>query len=148
MMVVLVFPIGDDHPGLGQGPEAVDIEAFIADAGVERLDVAVAPGFTRRDETQSHLRLRPGRHCRTGHFRAVVAAQYGRIGASVGGDTVKLLGEVLPGDVALHQAAETFAGVFVHDRDDLDRSAVGGHIELEVRRPHQIRAIRSHRRRG
>ena len=36
-MVVLVFPIGDDHPGLGQGPEAVDIEAIIADAGVERL---------------------------------------------------------------------------------------------------------------
>jgi len=76
------------------------------------------------------------------------ATQQIRIGASVGGDTVQLLGEVLPGDVALHQAAETFAGVFVHDRDDLDRSAVGGHIELEVHRPQQIRAIRSHRRRG
>ena len=42
-VVVVVFPVADQHAGLGQGPEAVDVEAFIADAGVERLDVAVAP---------------------------------------------------------------------------------------------------------
>jgi hypothetical protein len=39
---------------------------------------------------------------------------------------------VLAGDAALDHAAEAFAGVLVDDRDDLDRSAVGAGVELEV----------------
>jgi hypothetical protein len=38
-------------------------------------------------------------------------------------------------------------GVFVDDRDDLDRPPVGGGIELEVHRPHPIGRIRDDRRR-
>ena len=44
MVVVVVFPVGDDHAGMGQRPEAVDIEAFVADAGVERFDVPSRQG--------------------------------------------------------------------------------------------------------
>ena len=40
------------------------------------------------------------------------------------------------------EAAEAFAGVLIDDGHDLDRSAVGGGIELKVHRPHQIRGIR------
>lgn len=39
--------------------KAVDVEAFVADAGVERFDVAVAPGFARRNEVQSDLCVSP-----------------------------------------------------------------------------------------
>ena len=41
-VVVVVLPVGDHDAGVGQGPEDVDVQAFVADSGVERLDVAVA----------------------------------------------------------------------------------------------------------
>ena len=47
-VVVVVLPVGDHHTGLGEGPEHVDVEAFVADPAVERLDVAVAPGLAGR----------------------------------------------------------------------------------------------------
>src|ERR1700736_5712075 len=50
VMVVVMLPVADDHAGLGQRPEAIDVEAFVADAGVERFDVAVAPRLAGWDE--------------------------------------------------------------------------------------------------
>ena len=55
MAVVVVLPVADDHAGLGQRPEAVDVQALVADAGVERFDVAVAPRLPGRDEVQPDL---------------------------------------------------------------------------------------------
>ena len=56
---------------------------------------------------------------------------------------------MLAGDAALDHPAEAFAGVFVDDRDDLDRPPVGGDVELEVHRPHPVGRIGDHlRRRG
>lgn len=59
MVVVVMFPVADNDAGLGQGPEAVDVdvdvEAFVADAGVERFDVAVAPWLAGRYEAQPDL---------------------------------------------------------------------------------------------
>jgi hypothetical protein len=46
VVVVVVFPVADDDAGLRQGPEAVDVEAFVADTGVEGFDVAIAPGLS------------------------------------------------------------------------------------------------------
>lgn len=43
-VVVVVFPVADDDAGLGPRPEAVEVEAFVADAGVERFDVAARSG--------------------------------------------------------------------------------------------------------
>jgi hypothetical protein len=42
----------------------------------------------------------------------------------VGGEAVEFVDEVVAGDVAVDQAAEAFAGVFVHYGHDLDPSAV------------------------
>jgi len=47
VVVVVVLPVADDHSGLSQRPEGVDVETFVADSGVERLDVAVAPEARR-----------------------------------------------------------------------------------------------------
>ena len=44
MVIVVVLPVGDDHSGVEQGVEAVDVQALVADSAVERLYVAVAPG--------------------------------------------------------------------------------------------------------
>jgi hypothetical protein len=38
---------------MGQAREDVDVQALVADAGVERLDVAVAPRLAGRDEVQA-----------------------------------------------------------------------------------------------
>jgi hypothetical protein len=43
---------------------------------------------------------------------------------------------------ALHQSAETFTGVLVDDRDDLDRAPVSGGVELEIDRPHPVGCVR------
>jgi hypothetical protein len=40
VVVVVVFPVADDDAGVGERPEGVDVEAFVADPGVEGLDVA------------------------------------------------------------------------------------------------------------
>jgi hypothetical protein len=48
---------------------------------------------------------------------------------------------VSSGDVALDRAAEAFTGVFIHNGHDLDRSAVGGGVELEVHRPDLVRGV-------
>ena len=45
--------VADHHARLRQRPEHVDVEAFVADAAVERLDAAVAPGLAGRDEVQA-----------------------------------------------------------------------------------------------
>ena len=45
-VVVVLLPVGDHDAGLGQVPEDVDVQAFVADPAVERLDVAVAPRLT------------------------------------------------------------------------------------------------------
>jgi hypothetical protein len=49
---VLGLPVADDDAGVGQGPEEVDVETFVAEPGVERLDEAVAPRFAGRNERQ------------------------------------------------------------------------------------------------
>lgn len=41
VVVVVLRPFGDYDAGLGQAPDDVDVQALVADAEVERLDVAV-----------------------------------------------------------------------------------------------------------
>jgi hypothetical protein len=102
---------------VGQAPEQVDVEAFVAQATVEGLDEGVAPRLPGWDEQH------PGPH----------PVQFG--------------GEHFAGDGALDQPAEKFTGVLVNHRQDLDRPTVGGRVELEVDGPHHVRAGRGRHRR-
>ena len=43
-VVVLVVPVGDRDLGVEHRVETVDVEEFVALAGVERFDVSVVPG--------------------------------------------------------------------------------------------------------
>ena len=46
--VVVLTEVFDHDPGLGEGPELLAVEAFIAEAGVERFDEAVARILARQ----------------------------------------------------------------------------------------------------
>jgi hypothetical protein len=126
VVVVVVFPVADDYLGVGQRPEAGDVEAFVADAGVERFDVAVAPGLSGRNEVQTNLPRSRVSHGAASQFGPVVTAQHRRECAALGGQAVEFSDQVLAGDAALDHPAETFAGVLVDDRHDLDRPPIGG----------------------
>jgi hypothetical protein len=72
VVVVVVFPVADDHAGLGQRPEAVDVEAFVADAGVERNPPArMVLGVSTKPVPQSGVRIG---WCRRGRFVALGGA--------------------------------------------------------------------------
>src|SRR6202022_1973182 len=77
--VVFVLPVADHDPSLSQGPEHIDVEAFIADPGVKRLDIAVTPRLPRRDKTQPDTLPGPVGHRGTRQLRAVIAAQHSRV---------------------------------------------------------------------
>jgi hypothetical protein len=66
MVVVVVFRVPDVDSGLTQGRQGADVEAFVANPGVEGLDVAVAPGLAGWDEVQAGMVSRPFCHCSTG----------------------------------------------------------------------------------
>src|SRR5690625_7927803 len=51
--------------------------------------------------------------------------------------------EVVGGDGPFDQSADAFAGVFIHDRADLEHIALLTDIELEIHGPHHIGCIRS-----
>lgn len=59
MVVVLVFPVGDHDPVPGQGSERRDVEAFVAQLAVERLNVAVTPSLAAWDERQATVTRSP-----------------------------------------------------------------------------------------
>jgi len=139
-VVVVLLPVGDHDAGLGQAPEDVDVQALVADAGVERLDVAVAPRLAGRDEVQADSFAGTVGHRGARELGAVVAAQHGRV-ATHGRDAVEFVDEVVAGDGALDESAEAFAGVFVDDRCDLDRAAVSRGVEPEVDGPDRVRGV-------
>ena len=64
-MVVVVFVFESPMTNAGQGPEAVDAKAFVADARVERFDLAISPGLAGRDEVQPDSVASPVGHCVT-----------------------------------------------------------------------------------
>jgi hypothetical protein len=118
---------------------------LVADAGVERLDIAVAPRLAGRDEVQPDLPGCPVCHCTTSQFRSIVTPQHGGIDTTRGGETVEFADQMLAGDAAINHPAEALAGVLIDDGHDLDRPPVGGDVELEIHRPHPVGPIRGHR---
>ena len=85
VVVVLGFPVAYDDSDVGQGPEDVDVEAFVAESAVEGLDIAVAPRLPGWDEPEPDSLVGPVGHRSAGQLGAVVAAQHRRIAALVGG---------------------------------------------------------------
>ena len=79
-------------------------------------------------------------------LRAVVAAQERRRAAAPGDQRLQLADGLIGADQAPHVHGQRFAGVLVDDVDQAQRAAVGGHVVLEVDRPHLVRARGAQRR--
>ncbi len=78
VVVVVIAPVIDDDFRLGQRPESIDVQAFVAHPGVERLREPVVPGLTGWDETHTDPILSPvsqGLRC---HLWAVVTPEHFR----------------------------------------------------------------------
>ena len=75
LSVVFEAEVFDHDAGLGQGPKPLAVEAFVAEAGVERFDKAVLPRARRRDgEGLDVLRGQPALEFLGDELRAVVGA--------------------------------------------------------------------------
>src|SRR5829696_1713558 len=109
VVVIFDLPVADHDPGMGHGPEQVEVEAFVAEPAVEGFDVAVPPWLAGWDERQPDAFGSPVGHRCAGQFGAVVAAQYGRVAALVG-EPVQLVDQPVAGDGSLDESAEAFAG--------------------------------------
>ena len=111
--VVFVTPEGDDGPGVAQVPEAVDVEAFVAQTGVERLDAAVVPRCSGRDEYQARVPVGPGGQRLGGELGTVVGPDRLRV-AALGDDLVEHTGQRRRRDGPLDQAGQGLAGVLIN----------------------------------
>jgi len=60
------------------------------------------------------------------------------------GEVIEFSDEFLAGDGALNHSTKAFAGVLIDDGHELDRSCVGGGVELEVHGPHPVGRIGDH----
>ena len=77
--VELVPPRFEDHSGVIDAPELGRVQAFIAEAIVERLGVAVLPGFARLDVVgRRSLGFEPLGQLEGDEFGSVVAPDDGR----------------------------------------------------------------------
>ena len=141
LMVVLVFPVADHDPSMKQRVETVDVQALVTEPRVERLYISVAPGLARWNVRQSGSCACPLCHGVGDELRPVVTAQHHWCPV-YGDEFLEMPDESLGGDRPLHETAQTFAGVFVYDRADLDRFAALIDIELEIDRPHHARRSR------
>ena len=73
--VVFEAEVFDPGAGLGQGPKLLAVEAFVAEAGVERFDKAVLPRARRSDvEGLDVLGSQPASEFLGDELRAVVGA--------------------------------------------------------------------------
>ncbi len=73
--VVVLTEVFDHDPGLGEGPKLLAVEAFVADAGVERFDKAVLPRACRGDvEGLDFLLCEPALELLGDKLRAVVGS--------------------------------------------------------------------------
>lgn len=95
-MVALFVPVADHGLRMQQRVEAVDVEAFVADPAVERLDVPVAPRRVRWDGGQSGAGAGPVGHRFADELRRVVRSEHRRRAAD-GDEVLEVSGEPVGG---------------------------------------------------
>ena len=138
-MVVVVAPVVNDAPDVGEAPEPVLVQAAVPELAVEALHEGVLGGLAGLDEVQRRARpLAPKAHRLAGQLGAVVAddglgmrrglAQPGREERQPG-----------PGDRGGHQLADAQPGEVVDDVQDAQALAAGQLAVHEAGRPALVR---------
>src|SRR4051794_4017222 len=141
-MVVLLLPRLAQHPRLQLAAELLRVEQLVPHLAVERLRVPVLPRRPRLDVQRLQTRATHPRPDRPrDELRAVVTADVRR--------RAPLLhhrGQHCPDRQRCHPAPhlqrQALARVLVHQREPLQRPAVGGPVVQEVPRPDVILVLR------
>ena len=133
----VVFPavIFDYHTCFGEGPELLPVEAFVTQASMEALHIAVLPWAARINVDRLDLVLREPRLDGLGdELTPIITSQIGRGSmlldrlAHPFEDITTLEGPIRPQHMAL-------AGILVEDREHPQRPASRGSIADEVPGP-------------
>ena len=74
VLVVVLFPVGDDRAGFINVVEGSHVQAFVTHATVEGFNVAVAPGLTGWNVMDSEFFLREFTQNDGDEFGSVIAA--------------------------------------------------------------------------
>ena len=137
--VVVLPPLLDDLSGLIQGGEHLGVQALLAAAAVEALDVAVVRRLAGPDELQLHARgLGPAVQGLAGELRAVVRADDSRAFA-LGSQPLQHPGHALAGQRVVRFQAGTAAVPQVHDRQHPEPPAILQAVAHEVHGPLLVR---------
>ncbi len=71
--VVVIAPIPDDEARVSEGSELVLVEAFVAEATVERFDIRILRWLARIDEVQAYFPIAsPARHRDSSQLGSVI----------------------------------------------------------------------------
>jgi hypothetical protein len=135
-------PFGQDA-GFGKCTEQFDVEVFVTDPAVERLNERVLPRRAGLDVHGPNTRgSTPVPKHVSGELGPVVHAEMNR--CTVDRDQcLEDSDKVLGGGRAGHVHGQRFAGVLVDDVSQLEPAAIAGLIELEIDCPHITRPRRS-----
>lgn len=143
--VVAVFPVGDGDLCVEKGDPLVHVQAFVADPVVERLDESVTPGLTGRDGADPDPVFAEFSERFGDKFGPVIATDQHRH-APNRHDGLEHCDEILAGDRSCCDVEQRFSGVLIDHRRDLELSAIGGRVVLEIDSPHSLLPLRMHRR--
>ena len=140
--VVVLLVVGDHDLDLGQAREALHSEELVTDTTVERLNERVLPraaGFDERGPGSAETAPVPQRV--GGHCWSVVTPQALRSTVLISNDPVEDVNDPVGVDASFGFHRQGLAGELVHDVQQLDRTAVLGHVPLEIERPHMVRVF-------
>ena len=139
VLVVVLAPVLDEHLGLGEAGEQLDGEQLVPDSGAEALDVGVLPRRARLDVRAPGPReAAPVAQGVGGQLGTVVAADERRRRATLADEPVEHGDGVVGVDAAAALDRQRLPRELVNHVQQLQDPAVGGLIELEVKRPHVI----------
>ncbi len=142
VVVFLQTPPGEP-PRLGQVGKLLAVHQLVAQPAEERFGIAVLPGTARLDVQHLQARSLAMSADRLGdELGAVVAANVPRHAAHQ--EQIRQhIDHPLGRDAAIHFQCQTFARVFVGDREPLQRLPRRGPIVDEVPRPNMILVFRA-----
>src|SRR5713226_1801028 len=136
--VVLAPPPSCFAAGIGHRFEFLAIQELVTQSAMKRLDEAILPRTRRRHRDCFRSRLwKPTGQDLTDELRAVVAADP-RWRSAATYHARQHPAYVRPGHRRADVERQALPSIFVHQREPLERTSVGGAIDDEIARPHVV----------
>ena len=140
--VVVLAPIGNALPGLGQAQEPLLVQAFISKLAVETLDVAVLHRPARLGQDVPHAMCCGPSHKGPACELWTVVRSHGQWVASEGGRLVEQACHVLPRDPVVHGNVHALVAEVIGHSQALDAPAIGQAVRDEIHAPNIVDLLR------